>query len=133
MLRRANAPAGRTRAAARARRQARRLQATELFAQGVHPAQVARTLGASRQSASPSSTIGWISTVVASSQSDGSGLRVTHGQARGDPLGQPVLQTSGGEALGSQQADRLVRERAIRPTAVGDDLLALGQLGQAAA
>jgi len=53
MLRRANAPAGRVRAAAeRARRQARRLQAAELFAQGVRPAQVARTLGVSRQSAS---------------------------------------------------------------------------------
>jgi hypothetical protein len=46
MLRRANAPAGRARAAAeRTRRQARRLQAAELFAQGVRPAQVARTLG----------------------------------------------------------------------------------------
>jgi transposase len=53
MLRRANAPAGRARAAAeRARRQARRLQAAELFAQGVRPAQVARTLGVSKQSAS---------------------------------------------------------------------------------
>jgi transposase len=53
MLRRANAPAGRARAAAeRARRQARRLQAAELFAQGVRPAQVARTLGVSKQSTS---------------------------------------------------------------------------------
>ena len=53
MLRRANAPASRARAAGeRARRQARRLQAAELFAQGVRPAQVARTLGVSKQSAS---------------------------------------------------------------------------------
>jgi transposase len=53
MIRRANAPAARVRASAeRARRQARRLQAAELFAQGVRPAEVARRLGVSKQSAS---------------------------------------------------------------------------------
>jgi transposase len=53
MIRRANAPAARVRASAeRARREARRLQGAELFAQGVRPAEVARRLGVSRQSAS---------------------------------------------------------------------------------
>jgi transposase len=53
LLRRANAPAARARAAGeRARLQARRLEVAELFAQGMRPARVARTLGVSRQSAS---------------------------------------------------------------------------------
>ena len=52
-IRRANAPGARARATAeRACRQARRLKAAELFAQDVRPAQVARTLGVSKQSAS---------------------------------------------------------------------------------
>jgi transposase len=53
VVRRANAPAARARATVeRARLQARRLRAAELFAQGMRPAQVARTLGVSKQSAS---------------------------------------------------------------------------------
>jgi transposase len=52
-IRRADAPAARARATAeRARRQARRIMAAELFADDVRPAQVARTLGVSKQSAS---------------------------------------------------------------------------------
>src|SRR5918912_691508 len=52
LIHRANAPAARVRATAeRASRQARRLQAAELFAQGVRPAEVARQLGVSKQSA----------------------------------------------------------------------------------
>jgi transposase len=51
-IRCADARAVRARATAeRARRQARRLKAAELFAQHVSPAQVARTLGVSKQSA----------------------------------------------------------------------------------
>jgi transposase len=53
LIRRANAPAARVRATAeRANRQARRLQAAELFAQGMRPAEVARQLGVSKQTAS---------------------------------------------------------------------------------
>jgi transposase len=53
LIRRANAPAARVRATTeRASRQARRLQAAALFAQGVRPAEVARRLGVSKQSAS---------------------------------------------------------------------------------
>jgi transposase-like protein len=52
MIRRANAPAARVHASAeRARREAHRLQGAELFAQGVRPAEVARRLGVSKQSA----------------------------------------------------------------------------------
>jgi transposase len=51
LIRRANAPSARARAAAeRASRQGRRLAAAELFAQGVRPAEVARRLGVSKQS-----------------------------------------------------------------------------------
>jgi transposase len=53
LIRRANAPAARVRATAeRASRQARRLQAAELFTRGMRPAAVARQLGVSKQSAS---------------------------------------------------------------------------------
>jgi transposase len=52
-IRRADAPAARARATAeRAQRQARRLKAAELFAQEMRPAQVARALRVSKQSAS---------------------------------------------------------------------------------
>jgi transposase len=52
-IRRATAAAARARATARREQlQARRLQAAGLFAQGVRPAQVARQLGVSKQSAS---------------------------------------------------------------------------------
>jgi transposase len=51
LIRRANAPAARA-TAERARLQARRLKAAELFAQGKRPALVARTLDVSKQSAS---------------------------------------------------------------------------------
>jgi transposase len=53
LIRRANAPAARVRATAeRASRQARRLQAAELFTPGMRLAAVARQLGVSKQSAS---------------------------------------------------------------------------------
>lgn len=53
LIRRANAPAARVRATAeRANRQARRLQAADLFTQGARAAEVARQLGVSKQSAS---------------------------------------------------------------------------------
>jgi transposase len=53
LIRRANAPAARVRATAeRANRQARRLQAADLFTQGARAVEVARQLGVSKQSAS---------------------------------------------------------------------------------
>src|SRR3990172_5709184 len=59
------------------------------------------------------------------------GLGADHVEAPGAPVGDAVLEADGPESVLAEQTHRLHGQDAIRPAAVGDDLLVAGQLGEA--
>ena len=52
-------------------------------------------------------------------------------QPTGSPVQNALIQTDGLKTFGSKQLYSLVRKHTVRPTAVGHDLLAFRELGQA--